>query len=160
MPVHELDGARNFRDLIDATSGKVYSGNRNLFLRRAFLSFLLKGGRWAFDQNWRLFGLSRLLMKLEGRLTGSPHTIKLESFAHLFLLIQVSLATAYLIWQRGHGVDAALDLVAQNFLLFKLADHEVFDGHFLFSLFNLPELLRVGRQGLVIGTHCLLLLER
>ena len=99
-------------------------------------------------------------MKLEGRLTGSPHTIKLESFAHLFLLIKIRLATAYLIWQRGHRVDAALDLVAQNFLLFKLADHEVFDGHFLFSLFNLPELLRVRRQGLVIGTHCLLLLER
>ena len=87
MPVHELDGPRNFGDLIDATCGEVYSGNRNLFFRRAFLSFLLKGGRWAFYQDWCLFGLSRLLMKLEWRLTGSPHTINLESFAHLFLLI-------------------------------------------------------------------------
>ena len=118
MLVHELDRARNFGDLIDATSGEVYRGNRNLFFRRAFLSFLLKDGRWAFDQNRRLFGLSRLLMKLEGRLTRSPHTIKLKSFAHLFLLIKVRLATAYLIWQRGHGVDAALNLMAQNFLLF------------------------------------------
>ena len=61
MSVHELDGARNFGDLIDTTSGEVYRGHGNLFFKWAFLSFFLKGGRWPFYQNWRLFRLSSLL---------------------------------------------------------------------------------------------------
>ena len=72
----------------------------------------------------------------------SPHLFNLESLVHLLLLIQISLT---IVWRLAIVliVNTVLDLMAEDFLLFKLAYHEVFDSHALLSLLDLPKLLRL-----------------